>query len=540
MRLGRFALILIGFALTHCYPPGDGVEPPAEQIYFPVGLAIDQEAASLFVANSDFDLQYNQGVLQRYDLQRLRELIPTPCLADAECSEEQRCDTESSTDNGGTPSYFCVDRSGPRQGLPCGFLAEASAADRLLAPGRCAPIDPSHPPDGGTSLVTSSVQIGAFATDAIYRARPDDAPSGPPGRVFVPVRGDTTLHYVDVDESGDLDCGQSHADGRCDDQHRVGDDPDAENTRDLRLPADPLGVAASPDGRVLTLTHQTQGEVSLIVNDWSNLAPRLEFIAGGLPSRPIELASVPVPELVSAAGLNYQPGFLVTFRNAAEVHLMRFFDDGIFSDAGSVPARPYLADVGAARIVTNSLGTDSRGIAIDASARAEAEAACEQSGDEQERIDCLRSASAIPLGVFIANRTPPSLVVGRTRAENGVTSGSDLPTFYRTLPLTAGPSRVVMGSIINPDGEREARVFVVCFDSRLIFVYDPVSDSIETEIFTGRGPHALAFDIEHGVGYVGHFTDSYIGVVSLDQRFPRTFGTIIATIGTPTAPRATK
>ena len=99
---------------------------------------------------------------------------------------------------------------------------------------------------------------------------------------------------------------------------------------------------------------------------------------------------------------------------------------------------------------------------------------------------------------------------------------------------------MVLGQIINADGEPETRVFVVCFDSRLVFIVDPATDKIEGEIFTGRGPHPMVTDVEHGLGYIGHFTDSYLGVVSLDQRFPHTYGTIIATVGAPVPPRATK
>ncbi|HEU5073042.1 MAG TPA: hypothetical protein VFU02_02700 [Polyangiaceae bacterium] len=541
MPLGRFRRFLPAFwgiALTQCFPPGEGVEPPASQIYFPVGLALDPDGKSLFVVNSDFDLQYNQGVLQRLDLERVHELVPRSCETDADCGDDKRCDVEPSADNGQTPSYFCVDRSGPWANRPCGALDEAPSYQRVVAPGRCAQIQPSRPQDGGSSLVTASVQIGAFATDAVYRARPADAPSGPAGRLLIPVRGDTTVHYVDVDEEGNFDCGQGNADGRCDDRHRVGDDPDEENTRDQRLPTSPFGIAASDDGRVVTITHQTEGQVSLLINDWS-APPRLEFVLGGLPSRPMELAAVPVPAVAAANPLSYQPGFFVTFRNSAEVRLLRFFDDGLFSDAQSVPARPYLADVGGGRILTNSVGSDSRGIAVDSTARDAAEAECD-SVEPALQANCLSEASAVQLDVFVANRTPPSLVVGHTRPTNGITATSDIPTFYRTIPLTAGPSRVFSGSVINADGEPELRVFVVCFDSRLVFIYDPKSDRIEAEIFTGRGPHPLALDAERGVAYIGHFTDSYIGVVALDQRFPRTYGTIVATIGTPTAPRATK
>jgi hypothetical protein len=39
---------------------------------------------------------------------------------------------------------------------------------------------------------------------------------------------------------------------------------------------------------------------------------------------------------------------------------------------------------------------------------------------------------------------------------------------------------------------------------------------------------------------VAHFTDSYLGVVDLDQRNGNTYGTIIASIGTPRPPRASE
>jgi hypothetical protein len=44
---------------------------------------------------------------------------------------------------------------------------------------------------------------------------------------------------------------------------------------------------------------------------------------------------------------------------------------------------------------------------------------------------------------------------------------------------------------------------------------------------------------QHALGYIGHFTDSYIGVIDLDQR-NSTYGTIVVTLGRPTQPRAQK
>jgi DNA-binding beta-propeller fold protein YncE len=108
------------------------------------------------------------------------------------------------------------------------------------------------------------------------------------------------------------------------------------------------------------------------------------------------------------------------------------------------------------------------------------------------------------------------------------------------LALTTGPSRIVIGQVQTPSGDLETRVFVVCFDSRRIFVYDPARSRIESEILTGRGPHAVAVDEKRKLLYVGHFTDSYIGVYSLDLASPATYGTLLGTLGTPKAPRSSK
>jgi len=161
-------------------------------------------------------------------------------------------------------------------------------------------------------------------------------------------------------------------------------------------------------------------------------------------------------------------------------------------------------------------------------------AACE--GDAA----CEAEAAESPLNVYVTNRTPSSLLVGQTGGESRLAQASLLPRFYDTIPLSAGPSRVVLGHVVGQSGELEPRVFVICFDAALIFVFDPERRVVESEIRTGRGPYSLAFDYEAGVIYVGHFTDSYIGVISIDQRFPFTYGATLATVGTPKGPRASK
>ncbi|HEX9621738.1 MAG TPA: hypothetical protein VF989_16445 [Polyangiaceae bacterium] len=558
------ASLAVPIAASGCFPPGDGIEPPENGIYFPTGLALDAQARHLFVVNSDFDLQFNAGVLQSWDLERLREAVPAVCSSDADCPSGLACDTEPSEQNGAVPSFFCVERSGSNAGRPCRGRGERTAAEAFIAPGRCAPIRPERPVGDSGPIIAGAVQIGAFATDVAFRAQPDDrALPDVSGRLFIPVRGDATLHFIDVSDDGALACGQTNNGGACDDRHRAGDEPEEDNTRGLRLPPEPYGVAASGDGRAVVITHQTEGAVSLFVHRW-NEPPMLEFVQGGLPSRPIGLAAIPTP--AAFADTSYAPGFLATFRNDASVFLLRFFEDGALSGDGAQPARPFLAAVDSASVATNSSGSDSRGLAVDDSARRRAERSCAE-GDAARQSeceaspactepgaadecaeqcvaaasqDCLVAAASVPLDVFVANRTPPSLLIGRTSSSGLGSTADDVPTFYDSVPLSAGPSRVVVGDVTSVSGVREPRVFVSCFDSRSVYVYDPARRRVETIIESGRGPFALAVDSAHALLYVGHFTDSYVGVASLDQRVFPVYGKYIATIGVPTPPRASK
>jgi len=539
-----------------CIPAGDGVAPPDYVSYFPVGLAVDPTDKWLYVVNSDFDLQFSQGTLQSLDMRRILEIARHPCATDADCDvsafgEAQRCDTEESDVNDDNPSFLCVDVAGKYAGLPCGPLPENTPAARAVSPGRCGPVDLGKPVDGRGSLQVDSVSISAFATDLLLVPRPvleggAEVPSKTQARLFLPVRGDSSLHFVDV-EAGKLDCGQTNDEPECSDNYRVLQSVTSDPNVYLKTPVEPFGLASTADGRSLVMTHQTTGRASGFRNDWSTQSdgtatpPRLVSIRDGMPTNPVGVASVPRPAYVDLADdtLNYQSGFLVTFRTDASVHLLRFFEPGLGAGgASAAPDQPLLFDVGRSLITANSVGSDSRGIAIDDSTRKAAENAC---GGE---VDCLRKAASVPLDVYVANRTPNSLLIGRTDRTDAPVATSDLPTFHNNIPLTAGPSRVVIGYVIGHDGEPALRVFVLCFDSALIYVYDPTRRGLEPQvIYTGRGPHSLAFmsrDSKAPYAFVGHFTDSYVAVISLDQRYPETFGATLAILGTPTPPRASR
>jgi len=298
-------------------------------------------------------------------------------------------------------------------------------------------------------------------------------------------------------------------------------------------------------------------------NDWQS-GPNLEFVYTGLPPMPIAVRAVPEPAVVTTGLYAMTPGFLVAYETTARMDLFRYL-----SDAQSTPQRPYLELTASASVAINSGGYDVRDLAIDDSERSN----CEQSvaatnqtclsscstSSTAEQSACLSTCNAqnatalltcanVPLRVYASSRSPASLLIGQTSANAALTPNNDLPYFNDAFPLPTGPSRIQIAHIINTNSEVETRILIVSFDSRRIAVFDPARKNIETLITTGRGPQAIvedfvapsADDPGHALVVVGHFTDSYLGVIELDRRRGRSYGTIVLSLGAAIPPRTSK
>jgi DNA-binding beta-propeller fold protein YncE len=546
--------------LSSCYTDSNGLDPPQEELYYPTNLVVSPGGKALYVTNSDFDLQYNGGTVQVLNLEGLRE-------------KARILQKELQTGSGAAAACKTS-------------LDLATNPQSILHPGPCSPL-------ALKGFVMETATIGAFASSAVLVHDPKTKLA----RLFVSVRGDPSVTYFDVGNDSDpnavtapagcseanpafcLLCGQSGETKRCGTQHRVGEDA-TDSIRGLTLPVEPMGIAATEDGTALVTVHQTEQMASLIANYWQPPSsidpassdkrpaePYLEYYLGNLPFGPNDVVTLPSPRFLSvwdlaASGVVpayekpiYEPGFLVTYRAANELSILRYH-----SDEGASPRRPFLTRGSGVRIDVSSVGDDSRGAAVDASERKACEAGC----GEADLACLLNCATSVPLRFYVANRTPPALLIGEIKTilvEEGeaadgstrVTAAFEDASITDVVPLTFGPSRVAVGNILDEAGERRVRVFAVTFDSRLIFVYDPAASRIETVIRTGRGPHSVAFDTGVDKGkmegeedeaysfmYVGHFTDSYIGVVDLDMRKPQTFGSMFLTVGKPVPPRESK
>jgi hypothetical protein len=553
-------------SLAACYSTGEGPDPSASTLYFPVGMATSPGGNALYLVNSDFDLQFNSGTVLAIDLARLRKFLRPLWAPD--------------------PSHLPAD--------PC--IGLGVNVDPTVQPGPCGPLDLNHPPDSPESLVRASAKIGAFATDLLLVCRPSDPTTGvlstaglgrshcgaptdagdPSGaRLFVPVRGDPSLTFFDIDDDRggraptfQLECGQASNNGRCSDPFRAGIDSN-ENTRGLTLPAEPFGIAVSDRADAIMITHQTGGAVSLFTGASSggqtvlDVKPTLQFVYTGVPPA-TGVVGLPIPDVLirelkrendSRAAMapplppltleqwlriaNYQQGFGISYRGAAEVDVFRFFDDQF-----AAPARPFLTRSSARGFNVVPSGQDSRDIAIDAAERTACATDCAARAGETgfDTAACDLGCDQIPLGAYVTNRSPPSLLVGQVLPASSTISNESI-ALYDAIALPAGPSRVVVGQIHDrrdPPLVRRPRIFAICFDARAIVVYDPIAHRVDGQIRTGRGPHALVMDPIEAIAYVTHFTDSYIGLIDLDQLHGDTFESIVATIGVPSPPRESK
>src|ERR1700730_18130895 len=75
LRAARLALgaAVVSAASPACYTAGGRTSPPTNSFYFPTGLAVSAGGNVLYAINSDFDLQWNGGTLQSYDLFQIRQ-----------------------------------------------------------------------------------------------------------------------------------------------------------------------------------------------------------------------------------------------------------------------------------------------------------------------------------------------------------------------------------------------------------------------------------------------------------------------------------
>jgi hypothetical protein len=572
LRAGHALLCaaVIGLASPACYTAGDGTPPPMNSFYFPTGLTVSPGGNVLYVINSDFDLQWNGGTLQTYDLFKIRR--DTAALIQANLTGATSPPTDVPFLLPWQPN--CLAAPPPPQGNILGVQLQQGCA----------------PPVDSTQYVHDSAIVGAFATDLQV--------SNNGTRLLSPISGNATVTWADITPDDpnvpppegntasyapfSFDCGVRSS-SRCADDHATGNDPNSPgNTRNVTMPGEPFGMAQSQDGSALAVTSETDTKTSLLTTGlppFDKLAtpagypvgwPTMQYVLQGLPTGGVAITAVPhdpnsVVRCEDPAVGNRAPcirqAFLQTSRNTSEVDLDRYYPDD-----GSSEHRPFLVKERSYSIDSNVGGSDFRGIAIDPTPRLRCELMHQASP-----VEC----GQIPARVFIASRTPPTLVVGQIGLTSTIDGSYDPDGFVVTgnIPLPAGPSKVYLAPVVIPDfpgagtSHYELRVFVVLFNSSGIAVINPDQPPPLSEvefISVGEGPYAMAFDpfdwndvaLQNpvpadprqpaGLGlkryrfaYVASFTQSYAQVVDLDALATQyeTYEKVVFNLGGPTYPK---
>lgn len=542
--MGALLRTLPCVAVAGCFTGSEGLEPPTDALYFPTALRVSPGRSTLYVVNSDFDLQYNGGTVFALNLDPVSGAEGLAADGIRRVAERVAERIEAGDD----PTAVCA------------AIGSSPNANDTLYPGVCSAID-------------AAPFVRAFATTGAFGSHLDLVPnaSGPGLRLFVTVRGDPSLTYFDVVDDRDpanlsrpcgrdfcLECGGLGEELRCAPSHLIGENLFT-SERGLLLPPEPLGLAASPSPALdaLVIAHQTTNSASLVVNRWGagdsvgkpfRDSPSLEFVLQNLPDAPTSVAGVPPPRIVDVRRLDYAPGFVVTHRANASLSVLRFEPD-----AKAAPPRPFIVQQETVPISLSNDGTHSRGITFDTSERSACEATCAESlcpdGEacdaNQLFVGCLTDCLDVPVGMYVVNRTPASLLVGRMETTpvfqgSALTGVTETFTLTDTLPLPLGAANVEVGSIVGLDGELQTRLFVTSFDARFVSIVDPLLRRVEFSVRTGRGPLHVAFDVDPVAKrshlYVSKFTDSYLSVIDLDAR-RITYGTALVNIGPPKAPR---
>lgn len=604
--------VIVSAGAVSCYSTGDGTAPPSTALYFPVGLQVSAGGTVLYAANSDFDLQFNGGTLQSYDLGLIRRHT-LDIIANPRAPNVPILDRQNQT---GAPCPARADAL-PTLGETCAPPVDSSfyvrdaaiigafATDLLLTP------PPSH-------LVEQSAQPPRNANDVLTCPTPTfgtTPPSAPPGcpvpgnrrfdRLFSPIRGNASITWASIERDGPdsiapldpatpygpfaIQCGKDSS-GRCGADHTAGSDPNEPgNSRHITMPGEPFGVAMSEDGESLVVTHQDDTKTSLFSTGLRRTdadtgagdgapAPFLQFVLDGVPFGGIGVAAVPHDRdaFLGEPAAFPRAAFLQTSVAVAEVDLIRRYPDEF---AGTLPPtatdftgssliRPFLDREVGFPVTLSAGGTDSRGIVIDPTPRlaCKAKVLPAGAGRSQATVDQeLQTCGQKPARVFIANRTPASLLVGEVGAGTKATDtfDPDRLILHTLIPLSAGPSKVYLAPVVERDGAYALRVFIVCFDAATVFVYNPETERVENIIRVGLGPFAMAFDPfdmndvathaqvpfdprvagsglrRYRFAYLASFTNSFIQVLDLDnaQVDRSTYERVVFTLGRPTTPK---
>jgi hypothetical protein len=475
VRLALGILLMSGIGSAACVnKTGESLPPGLMSFPIAIDLSPDVDADGrpryLYVTSSNFGLQYNSGNVQSYEIDKIVDGILQGCVGagvTTACLDPSYegsvndpacyCDPATDSDCVAVPPDRC-------SVIPAGLqFRDQGAALRLVRV---------------EGLIPGEVRIGSFSDGLAV------APDG--RRLYVPVRSDANLTYIDVDADGRLSCGgefgQLHS---CSTTYRTGS-AELENPEEmLTVPPDPVDVYAgslaedfAPPGSESDPAFR--GEYVLMAHreGYASLFYDQERPDGPAPQkRPRLVATLGDlgPEQVT---ITYQPAAqLAWIPSAVSNQVIRV---GIAIDGD--PSQAFLFDAGTLFVTGLDTGGSNRDIVFDP--RPERQLA------------------------YIVSRAPEALVVARGRIPGLQLSMVDQVATCRD------PSRVQVAEAPARGGS-VLLAFVSCFLARQVQIIDADALQSVTVLSNISGAFEFAIDGPRRLLYAADFNTSVLRVADL-------------------------
>jgi hypothetical protein len=497
------ALAIALASVAACSLSQEGVMPPADTFFYPSSAFMTPAGQWLYVANSNADLRFNDGTLVMVDTSKVVD------------------DRDPQSQNH-QPWAACpqVDYVNP--------LPRTDAQDCCWDA-----LDSNILNCDERRYVQSdaTVRIGSFAAGMAWQddARCTDTDTGS-GRLFIGVRGDTSLTWVDVNGDPSL----PHPALSCRDDSQTGslvectqkvidtskqpqksnlvseqNDPNAPVTG---LPDEPYALQVDQGLGLLYVGHLV-GNTSVANSGGVSL-----FDVGG--DTPFFVGPFSSPFPANGAGSfgvtaiklhpSYQGGssheLFVSSRYVPLVSSM------VPYVPGDDPSQTNFVCAQNSDLVVVSAGeTLSSGL----------------TGSETRGVEFLDPdpSSDTPQRAFVLQRVPPDLVTFDITQNS---AGGTIPVVSSVIETCSSPTFLYRWPQTGP----AQRLYVNCFDTGEIYVFDTDGPSLLTSFQVGRGPGGMVFDTQRPLAYVLNFSQNDVVVVDLTPGSP-TEDHVIQRIGFP-------
>lgn len=510
-----FLLTCLALTSVGCNLNNEGDDPPRGLLYFPTALMLSAQTPKqaprfLYLVNSNFDLRYNAGSVQAFDLDALGKVLALVNAKQLVTVKSGKPEHAALNDAIRQPLLHNHGLDPARDASLASQAIEAAAGGVIASCATGGSFDCQIPWD---ALLVDEALVPSFATG--IAASPDHS------HLYITNRSVASLTFIDTREQVSttqpdalLSC--SSGDRHCDPEHQRGDP--LQNPQNLRYPAEAIGLTTGNAADLLEPDQLASGGGSAAKGDFVLVAHR-----GGQVSLFLEQAESGGkvgPTLVDVlSGLIVEPTGIAFDKRTQRAYL------SVWDRLGTAGYSQKLLDrVG----VTLNLGATQQSFLYDA------DALTIDGISLQLDTRAIVFPDQLPGQALVVSREPAALVwvdVPQTQlATTDLRSGA---VARRTVPVGAGPSRLTLGQI----GDRPV-VVVSCFDARKIYVIDVMDGEVLSIVHNLSGPFELAIDSARKLLYVADFRSSVVRVLDLSPVIdgaskPPTTASVIATIGAP-------